>query len=677
MSTNLLSKATPLEELTKSMLPGFIWKSDTANESNTFRGFIYFLVESIDGDINLRLKPGKAEGDLWKVLGGYKSRYSRYHLSLAIEYGAKSKEQLRELLFKKEATLKEKFQENNIPLIFGSEHWKVNIAEHLEEITSIIRGMIATRNLYEPYKTVKGKVYMLPKGEHIYKPQKQAAKKVWSLIRANHPIIFLDSENLTQLGKTGFMNELSIFSQINPIDGTIPCTSIVSGMSDNDWLNQTVARLPVVVNKSQMWDINTDSVVKLVAHSKSMQKHLKYIPDTINIIQVDESFIGTGEGSLLIKHLQREFDIDLGLLETNPDLLIEQMKEKRIVLVLVCATDFYSRFQKQINDQYIRLVQFKPGPGYVGPQDLMNRGQIKDWISLINKNKKTLSDELKDLVSRKLNDKKFILVRAGPQDDLVKSLLKNEYSNKINVLSYNHHSRNSFHGSFLSIKPEKLTIVLIKNYWKAAKTLDKTHITAVVERKVNRPIVANIVQGLLGRICGYQVVSDIEIYVPLEVVQQVLKNKYNSGQKLDTRTKAEVSSRAKRKYTLQPLVVPMPKNKRLISNIAIRDHLKKIYENHKELKNYKFRHISENTGFHREANKHWSVNVDPDFKKLSKKGANLSKLKSTQTNLKTVQGAQTSAYFYNTENHIKILVSMFNGYYNKETTLKGKKGYGG
>lgn len=677
MVNNLLSKAIPIELLSRNQLPGYIWQSDTANSSNPCRGYIYFLVEVIAGATDLRLKPGKAEGDLWHVLGGYASRGTRYHLSLAIEYGAKNKEELRELLLRKEELLKEKFIDKQMTLAYGKEHWSVNIAQHLSDITDIIRGMISTKNLYETYKTFKNKVYLLPKGEKIHKPQKQSAKNVWQLVSQGFPIIFLDSENLTQPGKTGFMNELAIYSQMHPINGLKPCTSIISGMADNDWLHQTIARLPVVVDKSQMWDINTDSVVKLVAHSKNIRTHLKYVPDTYNLIQVDESFLGTGEGSLIVKHLKREFDIDLGLLETDPDLLLEQMREKRVFLVLVCATDFYTRYQKQINEEYIKVVKFKPGKGYIGIKELKSRGQIKDWIPLVNTGKDQLSSEFKDLISRKLDLNKYIVVRAGPHDELVKSLINSNFKDKINVLCYNYGSKNTFHGSFLSVAPEKITVVLIKNFWKAAKTLDKTHIAAVVERKVNKPIVANIVQGLLGRICGYQGVNDLEIYVPLEVVTQVLENKYNSGQKLDTRTKAESSSRAKRKYTWETLVIPMPKNKRLISNIAIRDHLKDVYKADKELKDYKFRHISENTGFHKETNKNWAINIDPDFKKLSKQGASLTKLINTITNLATVQGAQKAAYFYSTKNHIKILVSVFNGYYNEESELKGKKGYGG
>jgi hypothetical protein len=105
--------------------------------------------------------------------------------------------------------------------------------------------------------------------------------------------------------------------------------------------------------------------------------------------------------------------------------------------------------------------------------------------------------------------------------------------------------------------------------------------------------------------------------------------------------------------------------------------LEEKLKDHPKVTGFKFRHISDNSGFHVKDNLKWGETVDPDFKKLSKKGAKIKQLQETKLNTKTVQGATNFAYFYNTKNHIKILVSEFNGYYNDESELKGKKGYGG
>ena len=65
---------------------------------------------------------------------------------------------------------------------------------------------------------------------------------------------------------------------------------------------------------------------------------------------------------------------------------------------------------------------------------------------------------------------------------------------------------------FLKTKPQKQTVVHICGKARMGQVLDKTHIGMVYEQSEN-PNTDTILQGLLGRMCGYDKPQDIEIYI--------------------------------------------------------------------------------------------------------------------------------------------------------------------
>ena len=74
---------------------------------------------------------------------------------------------------------------------------------------------------------------------------------------------------------------------------------------------------------------------------------------------------------------------------------------------------------------------------------------------------------------------------------------------------------------FDNIKPKEFTCVLIKSKLRVGKELNKDHICAVFETSITINT-DTLLQGLFGRVCGYNITNNIDIYIPTKNIEAII-----------------------------------------------------------------------------------------------------------------------------------------------------------
>jgi hypothetical protein len=68
--------------------------------------------------------------------------------------------------------------------------------------------------------------------------------------------------------------------------------------------------------------------------------------------------------------------------------------------------------------------------------------------------------------------------------------------------------------------PDKHTVIFIKDKLRCAKTITKTYIGIVYERKSQKINDSSIIQSLLGRVTGYDVPADVLVYTSIDTIHR-------------------------------------------------------------------------------------------------------------------------------------------------------------
>jgi hypothetical protein len=326
----------------------------------------------------------------------------------------------------------------------------------------------------------------------------------------------------TQAGKTGCMTEF-IKAYIN--DEPIPIGNIyiITGLSSKDWIAQMKDRCPEIMHSRIFHnsDINT--------------KFKKAIEGKQNIlVLIDEVHMAAQKKQTISKMMK---DLNWTL---------DKMMENDIKIVQFSATPdgliFALKKWPKCFSKYFEVHTMQTGDKYYGAKEMLAAGKIKQYLDICGKDRngnvlvenmveiyQNIHTILKDILS--FTDPRYHIFRVGGgtsgyvEENIkhtIKHLLSLEEQQQINkkfnkymidgdIININDH---------LSEIPSKHTIILIKEKLKCANTLqNKQNIGVMIERWKEMANDSLVIQGLLGRCCGY-LNHDIICYTNIDTIKK-------------------------------------------------------------------------------------------------------------------------------------------------------------
>ena len=381
-----------------------------------------------------------------------------------------------------------------------------------------LEDMKDDRNIFESQikKMKRSKRYI------SYENQISVAVKINNLFN-NLSVVIQMVIGYTQSGKTGCMVELidqMTKNESNPI--SVENIFVITGLSSVDWVKQTMERFPECMRHHVFHLGKLDDFKAAVAGKQNV------------LIIVDEAHMASKKKqtmSRIFKELNWKLDY---------------MMENDIKLVQFSATPdglIFALNGPKWPEEHYKITTMKPGCSYFGAKQMNERKQLKQIKNIYGRNKdgSWISDEFREEclenISEILRDQlsfqepRYLLVRIRggiPEQayhenffEAIESLTADEQE----MFEERHrHRRYDMRGNvddiseLLYTSPRKHTIVFIKEKMKCAQTLEyvvldeKTGKTETHKVKHNIGVVVErltlndsfTIQGLLGRLCGYE-----------------------------------------------------------------------------------------------------------------------------------------------------------------------------
>lgn len=295
----------------------------------------------------------------------------------------------------------------------------------------------------------------------------------------------------TQSGKTGTMCSLIkhyLESNFIPIDNIY----IITGLSSCEWKEQTKFRMP-----KEMWD--------RVYHRDNLTR--KFVEDIKNkknvLVIIDEIQIAAGMKQTLFKTFNTVGFYNKQYLLRND-----------IKIVEFSATPDGTIYDLNKWGENAIMYKMESGEGYTSCFDLYENGRVKLYKDLccysksagcvidkfVKENFKNLK---KDILSFKNSRYHIIRTPNASKGDIVIENFKKIFGGNIKYYTYDQESQIKDINNILKKKPKEHTFIFIKEKLRCAKTLYKKNLGIFYERFTTSPDDAVIIQGLLGRLTGY------------------------------------------------------------------------------------------------------------------------------------------------------------------------------
>lgn len=325
------------------------------------------------------------------------------------------------------------------------------------------------------YKSTESRIRLKsknPDAKLVFDNQKEAAMEIQRLFELRISAVTLLA--LPQVGKTGVMIQLAYLMATHPDDKLIidhKNIFIITGMSDKDWLTQTKDNFP-------------DAFIHIYTRSGfSKLNNLEHVRDALFII--DECHIAVEEKNQLSKALERA-DLTKAV----------SLHDRNIKLVQVSATPGFALHNARTkwgdNHGVVTLV---PSNTYVGFREFLDAERIMDTH---NPDVNTF-DEIEDNIRVVYKTPKYHIFRVNRKEK--HKFEKMVDKNKWKCIEHNCKSREDI-DDILKNPPDNHTFIIIKNFWRAGKRLQDTHIGIVYDEPASDPNCEVVAQSLAGRLCG-------------------------------------------------------------------------------------------------------------------------------------------------------------------------------
>lgn len=192
------------------------------------------------------------------------------------------------------------------------------------------------------------------------------------------------------------------------------------------------------------------------------------------------------------------------------------LKQKENFVLSVSATPFseYSDFHHF--GQFKKVVYMKPGDGYNSVKDILISGRLKSF--------KNTESGLRTALSTPHSSPKYAIVRISKKnEEIVQDIIKEFPSwnsiifDSISTGLVKEEGERVWNG--MKDAPRRDTIILLRGKCRMGKNLEKQHILFVMETAKNSNT-DTVLQGLLGRVCGYSDGSNlIDVYLHSKIVK--------------------------------------------------------------------------------------------------------------------------------------------------------------
>lgn len=346
---------------------------------------------------------------------------------------------------------------------------------------------------------------------YVHETQKNIGNQIKNIFLNRNKIICQVISN-TQSGKTGIISG-TILSILNDQTFIIPHNNIfiITGASDNEWLEQTRLRFP------PQFKNNIFHRPALLSSLLPILKNKKNI-----LLFIDENHIASKLNNTIFKLFQ-----ELNYFDTN------KLFDDDIKIVQCSATPngcLYDLYKWENNDYYDVII-CNPGDNYIGSEDLLNKGNIKQYKDIIGDNdpnseltKKALENitEIFDYL-KNYDEPTYIIIRIHSHENKknntirnIKTICKDEFK------YFNYTAKDSLFSDIneglLQRKPKCNTIIFIHNRLSFGKTIYQKYISIMVERYVTKPSDDSILQGFIGRLTGYNNNNNIICFTNIESI---------------------------------------------------------------------------------------------------------------------------------------------------------------
>jgi hypothetical protein len=306
-----------------------------------------------------------------------------------------------------------------------------------------------------------------------------------------------------QSGKTGCMLACIKLLLYNP-NNIIPIDNIyiITGLSSLDWKIQTMNRLPRRLERNVF---HRGDLMKRFISSIQNKKNI--------IIFLDEVHLASQEEQTIHKSF-----INIGLL--NKDYLIQN----DIKILEFTATPDGTLYDLMKWGENSCKVMANPGNFYTGSDQLYLNKQIKQYQdlcgSIVSGPNEIIKKNVAELVAEinKFNNFRYHIIRTGggdrskqTQENINNYICENNLDHLFEYFEYNEISIDSINNRLI-IEPLCHTIIYIKEKLRCSQTLVKLYLGICYERCTRTVNDSTIIQGLLGRLNGYDTPTDCICY---------------------------------------------------------------------------------------------------------------------------------------------------------------------
>jgi hypothetical protein len=200
----------------------------------------------------------------------------------------------------------------------------------------------------------------------------------------------------------------------------------------------------------------------------------------------------------------------------------EILKEKHNFVISISATPFSEMSDLHHLNQNKKVVYMKPGIGYNSVKAIRNSGRLKSF--------KTIEEGLAKALTSRYSGNKYGIVRiTSKNEDSIKNIItRNGWAHvifdSISKEEVREKGLQTWNG--MNNAPMENTVILLRGKCRMGKNLEKKHVAFVMETAKNSNT-DTILQGLLGRACGYsEGSSSVDVYLPEKILNREELNRY-------------------------------------------------------------------------------------------------------------------------------------------------------
>ena len=245
-------------------------------------------------------------------------------------------------------------------------------------------------------------------------------------------------------------------------------------------------------------------------------------------------------------------------ISANGDKLVLQEKENYVLSV--SATPFSEYSDYYYYGQCKKIIYMQPGAGYNSVQTILESGRLKSFSNI--------ETGLLTALSTPYDSTKYAIVRiTNKNENTIKEIIRQFPSWKQVIYDSLGDSKTRDIGietwKQMNNVPEQNTVILLRGKCRMGKNLDKKHIAFVMET-VKNANTDTILQGLLGRVCGYSEGSDkIDVYLHNKIIKSNEIERYISlvnGESIIPSKATNIAKTTiyKTKYPIIPFKVMIP-----------------------------------------------------------------------------------------------------------------------